>query len=82
MRGGTLYSFIKSKGSDETGTLVCREAVPGEGEGGDLGHRPPERTLNQTAAESSAERAYKISLKSYRVILSNENTHKPKYASV
>lgn len=47
---GKLYGFIKSKGLDEMGILVCREAVPVEGEVGDLGHWPPERTLNQTMA--------------------------------
>lgn len=43
-----LYSFIKSKGLDEMGILVCREAVPVEREVGDLGHWPPQHTLNQT----------------------------------
>lgn len=38
------------------GTLLRLEVVPVEGEVGDLGHWPPERTLNQTmtAARRSA----------------------------
>ncbi len=48
MWAGKLYCSIKSKGLDEMGTLVCREAVPQEGEVGDLGQRPPQYTLNQT----------------------------------
>ena len=53
---GKLYSFIISKGLDEMGILVCLEALPVKGEVGDLGHWPPEHTLNQTmtAAKRSA----------------------------
>lgn len=53
---GLESCVIKSKGLDEMGILVCREAVPVEGEVGDLGHWPPERILNpkMTAAKSSA----------------------------
>lgn len=56
MQTGKLCSLIKSKRLDETGVLVQLEAVPVEGDVGDLGHWPPERTLNQTmtAAKSSA----------------------------
>lgn len=56
---GELYSSIKSKSLDEMGTLVCREAVPAEGEVGDLGQWPPEPSLNQTM--TAARRSHHIS---------------------
>lgn len=40
----------KSKAAEWMGTLVHLETVPEEAEQRDLGHRPPERTLNQRAA--------------------------------
>lgn len=49
---------VKSKGFDEMGILVHLEAVLKEGEVGDLGHWPPECTLNQrTAAKRSVSAA-------------------------
>lgn len=50
MWAGKCHSFVKWKGLDEMGIFVCREAVPVEGEVADLGHYPPEHTLNQTMA--------------------------------
>lgn len=50
MRYGIDSFTVKSKGFNEMVTLVHLEAVPEEGEVGDLGHWPPECTLNQRTA--------------------------------
>lgn len=71
MRYGADSFTVKSKGFKEMVTLVHLEAVPEEGEVGDLGCWPPECTLNQRTAVktsfSAANRPAYIRIRTQRI---------------
>lgn len=74
MRYGTDSFTVKSKGFNEMVTLVHLEAVPEEGEVADLGHWPPECTLNQMTAVKTtfhcANRPAYVRIRTQRILSS------------